>query len=341
VLASGKVGIEKGAAVPLGVSIPGALLPAAACTTPKPTWLRPRRIIAPMAPTLTVPTSDGRTLEVWDAGSPSGTPLLFFYGTPSSGEPFGPHVEAAAERGLRLVSFARPGYNGSTRLRGRTVVDEVDDARAVLDHMGIGEAFVVGWSGGGPHALAMAAVLPERVLGTAILAGVAPYEAADLDWLAGMGAENLDEFGAALDGEDAIRGYLERQLPDLRAITPVGVAAAFGDLIDDVDRGALDRGPLAAWLADVMRDAVRTGIWGWGDDDLAFTRPWGFDLASISGPVHIWQGAHDRMVPFDHGRWLAANTGGACVHLDPAQGHLSLVVDRFGDILDELLDPAR
>jgi pimeloyl-ACP methyl ester carboxylesterase len=294
-----------------------------------------------MPPTLTVSTPDGRSLDVWDAGPPTGTPLLFFYGTPSSGEPFGPHVAAATARGLRLVSFARPGYNGSTRRRGRTVVDVVEDVDAVLDQLGIDRAFVVGWSGGGPHALATAALRPDRVLGAAILAGVAPYEAAGLDWMAGMGAENVDEFGAALAGEDAIRAYLEPQVGDLRAITPAGVAAAFGDLIDDVDRDALDESPMASWLAAAMRDAIRLGVWGWGDDDLAFTQPWGFDLARIPGRVHIWQGAHDRMVPFDHGRWLAGHTGGACEHLDPAQGHLSLVVDRFGDVLDELLAPVR
>jgi pimeloyl-ACP methyl ester carboxylesterase len=276
---------------------------------------------------------------VWDAGPRDGTPLLFLYGTPSSGEPFGPHVDAATARGLRLVSFARPGYNGSTRLRGRAVVDGVADAEAVLERLGLDRAFVIGWSGGGPHAMAMAALRPERVLGTATLAGVAPFEAAGLDWMAGMGAENHDEFGAALAGEEAMAAYLEPQLPGQRAMTAAAVAAAFGDLIDDVDRGALERGSLASWLAVVMRDAVRTGVWGWGDDDIAFIRPWGFDPAVIAGRVHIWQGGHDRMVPSDHGRWLAAHTGGACVHLDPAQGHLSLVVDRFGDVLDELVAP--
>ena len=291
-------------------------------------------------PTLTVATPDGRSIDVWLAGPPDGIPLLFHYGTPSSGEPFDGHVEAAAARGMRIVSFARPGYNGSTRRPGRTVADVAADTRTVLDRLGIDRVFVAGWSGGGPHALATAALLPERVLGTAILAGVAPWEAEGLDWLAEMGAENIEEFGAAVESPAALEAFLDGQAAGVRTLTAADVAAGFGDLIDEVDRGALERGTLAEWLARAFGDAVRVDVWGWGDDDLAFTRPWGFDPATITSPVHIWQGAHDRMVPFAHGGWLAEHCGGACVHLDPAQGHLSLVVDRFGDILDELIAPA-
>ena len=175
------------------------------------------------------------------------------------------------------------------------------------------------------------------MLGTAILACVAPWEAAGLDWLAEMGAENIEEFAAAVGGPEPLQAYLDGQVAGIRNLTAADVAAAFGDLIDEVDRGALERGTLAAWLATGFGDAVQVDVWGWGDDDLAFTRPWGFDPAAIAGTVHIWQGAHDRMVPLAHGGWLADHCGGACVHLDPAQGHLSLVVDRFGDILDELV----
>jgi pimeloyl-ACP methyl ester carboxylesterase len=295
------------------------------------------RIIGAVRPTLTIPTAGGRSLDAWLAGPVDGIPLLFHYGTPSSGEPFGGHVEAAAERGLRIVSFARPGYNGSTRQPGRTVADVAADTRTVLDHLGIDRAYVVGWSGGGPHALATAALLPDRVLGSAILAGVAPWASAGLDWMAGMGAENIEEFAAAVDGPEALRTYLQAQAAGMGDLSATDVATAFGDLIDEVDRGALERGTLAAWLAETFGDAVRVDVWGWADDDLAFIRPWGFDPADTAGRVHIWQGAHDRMVPFAHGGWLADHCGGACVHLDARQGHLSLVVDRFGDILDELV----
>lgn len=290
-----------------------------------------------MPPTLQVPTRDGRSLDVWLAGPPHGTPFLFHSGTPGNGMPFGWHLDRLAERGLRYVSVTRPGYGGSSRREGRRVVDVVGDVLTVLDELGIDRTYVGGWSGGGPHALATAALLPERVLGTAIIAGVAPYEAEGLDFLAGMGAENVAEFAAAVVGGEALREIVEPQADAMRVISPGDVGAAFGDLIDAVDRGALDSPDLAIYMADLLHEAFRVGPWGWFDDDVAFTKPWGFDIASIPGRVHLWQGAHDRMVPYAHGQWLAAHCGGACVHLSGDQGHLSLVRDRFGDILDELI----
>lgn len=289
------------------------------------------------SPTLQIVTPDGRSLDVWLAGPHDGTPFLFHSGTPGNGMPFAWHVARLAERGLRYVSITRPGYGSSTRREGRRVADVVDDVRTVLDHLGIDRAYVGGWSGGGPHALACAALLPDRVLGTALIAGVAPYPAEGLDWLAGMGEENVAEFGATLEGGEALRVVVEPQAEAMRVITPADVAASFGDLIDDVDRGALDGPDLASYLADLFHEAFRVGYWGWFDDDIAFTTPWGFDIDSIPGRVHLWQGGHDRMVPYAHGQWLASHCGGACVHLSDDQGHLSLVRDRFGDILDELL----
>lgn len=290
-----------------------------------------------MPPTLIVRTPDGRDLDVWLAGPPDGTPFLYHSGTPGNGLPYPWHVERLAERGLRYVSITRPGYGSSTRREGRSVADGVDDVRTVLDHLGIDRAYVGGWSGGGPHAMATAALLPERVLGTVTIAGVAPYAAEGLDWLDGMGDENVKEFGATLEGGEPLRVIVERDAAAMKAVTPDQVATVLGDLIDEVDRSALDSPDLATYMADLFHEAFRVGYWGWFDDDRAFVKPWGFDLADIPGKVHIWQGAHDRMVPFAHGGWLAAHSGGACNHVDAAQGHLSLVRDRFGDILDELI----
>ena len=290
-----------------------------------------------MPPTLIVRTPDGRVLDVWLAGPPDGTPFLYHSGTPGNGLPYPWHVERLAERGLRYVSITRPGYGSSTRREGRSVADGVDDVRTVLDHLGIDRAYVGGWSGGGPHAMATAALLPERVLGTVTIAGVAPYAAEGLDWLDGMGDENVKEFGATLEGGEPLRVIVERDAAAMKAVTPDQVATVLGDLIDEVDRSALDSPDLATYMADLFHEAFRVGYWGWFDDDRAFVKPWGFDLADIPGKVHIWQGAHDRMVPFAHGGWLAAHSGGACNHVDAAQGHLSLVRDRFGDILDELI----
>ena len=212
----------------------------------------------------------------------------------------------------------------------------VADARAILDQLGIDRAYVAGASGGGPHALACAALMPERVIATAVLASVAPYAAEGLDYLAGMGTENVEEFKAALDRPEALIGFKERKWPIFSRVTGGEIAAALGDLVGDVDRGSI-KTTFAEYFAATVRGALRPGYWGWYDDDMAFVKPWGFDVGSIPGQVHVWQGAQDRMVPFGHGQWLAAHIPGAIPHLLPEQGHLTLQVDSFPRILDELL----
>jgi pimeloyl-ACP methyl ester carboxylesterase len=295
---------------------------------------------AMVVPTMNLRLPDGRSLDVFLDGPETGTPLLFHIGTPGAGLPFAPFVNTLAERGLRYVSFSRPGYGSSTRRPGRRVVDVVEDSAAVLDAIGAERGYVIGWSGGGPHALACAARLPERVISAATIGGVAPYPAEGLDWTAGMGAENVEEFGAALAGADELIVFKERMAPVLRVVTPEQVADAFGDLIDDVDRGSLT-GAFAEWMADVFHEALRIGYWGWFDDDMAFTKPWGFELDEIHVPVFIWQGGHDRMVPFAHGEWLAAHLPGAKPRLFEEHGHLSLAVDSIARVVDELLTAGR
>ncbi|MBA3688547.1 MAG: alpha/beta hydrolase [Chloroflexi bacterium] len=284
---------------------------------------------------------DGRSLDVFLDGPPTGTPLVYHMGTPSAGGPtFPPVVDALAERGLRYVSFSRPGYGSSTRRPDRSVADVVDDTAAVLDAIEAERCHVIGWSGGGPHALACAARLPERVISVATIGSIAPYPAEGLDWTAGMGAENIEEFAAALAGPDELIAFKERAAPVFRAVTPDQVADAFGDLIDDVDRGSLT-GAFSVWMADVMHEALRIGYWGWFDDDMAFTKPWGFSLDEIRVPVFLWQGGHDRMVPFAHGEWLAAHLPQARARLFPEHGHLTLAVDSIPRIVDEMVSVDR
>jgi pimeloyl-ACP methyl ester carboxylesterase len=278
---------------------------------------------------------DGRELEVYVAGPPDGVPLIFHFGTPSSGDPYPPFIADAAERGLRTVTYSRAGYAGSSRRPGRTVADVALDVRAMLDALGADRCYVAGWSGGGPHALATAALLPDRVIAAVSIAGVAPYPAEGIDWMAGMGAENVAEFGAALEGAAQLRAFLEGAGSWVATITPEAVAAGFGDLVSDVDKGALS-GDFAAWLAAGFRSSVSSGIWGWFDDDMAFVKPWGFELSAIRRPVAIWQGAQDRMVPFAHGGWLAGHVPSARAHLLEEHGHLSLAVASYGQILDDL-----
>jgi pimeloyl-ACP methyl ester carboxylesterase len=284
--------------------------------------------------------ADGRELDVRIAGGsdPAAPVLVYHHGTPSSGRVPADVVAAATGRGMRVVSWSRPGYATSTRQPGRSVADVASDAREVLDALGIGQVFTMGWSGGGPHALACGALMADRVLGVASLAGVAPYaESIDsLNWMAGMGQDNIDEFGAALAGESVLAPALAGAREGLSTVTADGIVAEMESLLPDVDREYLGPG-FGDDLAASFREAVATSADGWVDDDLAFTRPWGFDLATIPVPVAIWQGSEDLMVPFAHGTWLAAAMPHARAHLAQGEGHLSVVVGAIDQIFDDLL----
>ena len=273
----------------------------------------------------------GRSLDVSVDGPAGKLALVFHLGTPCAGLLFRPLVEEAAKRGLRTVVYSRPGYATSTPYPGRSVADAVPDVRAILDELGAREFVTIGWSGGGPHALACAALLPDRCAAALSLAGVAPYPAEGIDWMAGMGAENVDEFSLALDGEAALNPWIEAQAKGLRQIEADDVAAALGGLVSEVDKASLT-GEFAEFMAAAFREAVSTGIAGWRDDDLAFTRPWGFALDAIDRPVAVWQGRQDRMVPFAHGQWLAEHIANARVRLYEDEGHLSLGVHALARI---------
>jgi pimeloyl-ACP methyl ester carboxylesterase len=278
---------------------------------------------------------DGRTLEYLVAGPADGVPLVLHSGTPSAAVIFRPMAETVAAHGLRLVVHSRPGYAGSTSQPGRTVASVAADVTAVLDALGADRFVTVGWSGGGPHALACAALLPGRCAAAASVAGVAPYAAEGLDWLDGMGAENIAEFGAAAAGEADLTALLSAQAMGMAGVRADQLAAALGDLVSEVDRKALTD-EFAEYLAETFRAAMSSGVDGWRDDDLAFVQDWGFDLSAIEIPVSIWQGGQDRMVPFAHGSWLAGRLPGAAVHLDPAEGHLSVVLNSLDAIISEL-----
>jgi len=282
--------------------------------------------------------ADGRTLDLRVAGPDDGLALVYIHGTPSSAgfpEDIG---RAALARGMRLVSWSRAGYSTSSRRAGRSVADSVSDAAEVLDHLGIESAYAIGWSGGGPHVLGCGALLRERFRAIGSLAGVAPYVESQgtLDWFAGMGQDNLDEFGASLEGEAAIRAYLEPQGEALRTIEAADIVGSMSSLLPDVDRAHLG-GAFGEELARDFREAIAVSVDGWVDDDLAFTREWGFDLASLDLPVTVWQGSDDLMVPFGHGEWLVEHIPGASAQLLQGDGHLSIVVGRAAEIVDDLL----
>jgi pimeloyl-ACP methyl ester carboxylesterase len=216
------------------------------------------------------------------------------------------------------------------------VADCAADADAIADALGIDRFHTVGWSGGGPHTLACAALLPDRVIAAATVAGAAPHDGEGLDWSAGMGDENIEELGLAERGAEALAPFLESQAEEIRLATPGDLLAILGDLVSEPDRAALT-GEYAAESHASLLGSVSTGIWGWLDDDLAFVRLWGFDLEEIRVPVSIWHGREDRFVPPAHGEWLASHVPGARSNLLEGEGHISLSRHRYGDVLDELL----
>jgi len=267
-----------------------------------------------------VAAADGRTLAVREAGVAGGVPVIVCHGTPGAGVPFAPHVLDAEARGIHLLGYDRPGYGDSSRHEGRSVADGAADVAAIADAYGYDRFCTWGISGGGPHALAVAALLPDRCAAAAALAPVAPWDAPGLDFFEGMGEQNVEEFGLSLRDPEAAWAALER---DRAQLDGGDFAETFSTLVPPVDAEAM-RGPLGAWLAESFRVGVGAGVAGWFDDDVAFSAPWGFELERMGVPVLHWQGRHDLMVPFGHGVWLSEHIAGVDSRLDEAEGHLTL-----------------
>jgi pimeloyl-ACP methyl ester carboxylesterase len=272
---------------------------------------------------LTVTTPSGRALRVHTAGDPAGPTVFVLHGSPSSGMLYPPNVEDAAAHGLRLVSYDRPGYGGSTPHPDRTVGDAAADVLAIADQLGLDRFAVWGHSGGGPHALACAALAGNRLVGTAALAGPAPYGAEGLDWTAGMGESNIEDFALAVAGGDAYEARLQELRVQLLGADAEGMREAIRTVLSEVDLPVLT-GELAAFMVAATNEGLALGVDGMREDDQAFVYPWGFDFTTIPGPLRIYHGRHDRFVPVSHGQWLAARIPAAEAHISEDEGHLTL-----------------
>ncbi|MGH2602695.1 MAG: alpha/beta fold hydrolase [Dehalococcoidia bacterium] len=257
--------------------------------------------------------SDGRTLHIYDTGADDADRRLavfWHHGTPNIGAPPEPLFPAAAKLRIRWVSYDRPGYGGSTPCPGRDVASAAAYVSSVADALGIDQFAVMGHSGGGPHALACGALLPECVLGVVVVAGLAPFDAEGLDWFAGMAASGVASLRAAAAGRAAKERYEASGAEYDAEFTPADHAAISGAW---------------SWLLDVVRPAVAAGPGGLIDDDLAYVAPWGFDTAWVTAPILFLHGGRDRVVPSSHGEWLARRCRSAELRLYLDDGHISVL----------------
>lgn len=257
--------------------------------------------------------SDGRTLHVYDAipeGSPGRLPIVWHHGTPNIGAPPGPLFAAADRSGIRWVSYDRPGYGGSSPHTGRDVASAAADVAEIADALGLSRFAVMGHSGGGPHALACGALLPDRVTGVVSGSGLAPAGVDGLDWFAGMHPFGAAQLHAATQGHAALATYLASAEFDPEQFTPADHAALAGAW---------------SWLGAVAGQAIEGGPGGAIDDNLAYVAPWGFDPGQLRTPVLYLQGGQDRIVPPSHAEWLARHTPAAELWLRPDDGHVSVL----------------
>jgi pimeloyl-ACP methyl ester carboxylesterase len=274
-----------------------------------------------------VKTPDGRILAVEDAGDPGGRPVMVHAGTPGCRHLYGRTVADAAARGLRLISYDRPGYGGSTPQPGRNVADCASDARVICGALGIDRLAMWGLSGGGPPLLACAAFLPDLVTAAAALCSLAPRDAEGLDWMAGFGPEAVDEVHLMLSDKTAARALFEKGREELLAASPTALAEQWAANIPPGDD--------PAFLVDEaisMQQAEAPGIEGSWDDCWTHLMPWGFDVGQISIPVLLMHGRLDKAVPFSHGEWLAAHIPGVEARFFDNEGHGTLRENRIGEV---------
>lgn len=286
-----------------------------------------------------VRAEDGRALRVEWAGDPHGQPVFLLHGMPGSRMGPRPRDLVLYQRRTRLISYDRPGYGGSDRQPGRRVSDGPRDVVAVADTLGLDRFAVVGRSAGAPHALACAALFPERVTRVAALVGLAPVDAEGLDWFAGMAESNVDDFRTAVADPE---GFAQRIIPRSEAIRtdPARLIEALRAELTDDDLRVLSDTGLRSMLLRTYGEAVRHSAYGWIDDALALCRPWGFDPAEVKTPVLLWHGRRDVFSPASHSAWLAARIPRAHAVLDPAAAHFA-ALQALPAVLRWVVDSAR
>lgn len=265
-------------------------------------------------------TDDGRDLRFEVTGADHGFPVFLMHGTPGSRVGPKPRSSVLYRRGVRLICYDRPGYGGSTRHENRTVADAASDVAAIADELGLERFGVVGRSGGGPHALAAAALLPARVVRVAALVSLAPVDAEGIDFYGGMTEENSRAYRTTDEDEPKLVENL-RLRADRGRRDPAGMLDALRAQMTEADLRVVHDRVIQQLLAENYSEALGPGPYGWIDDVLAFRRDWGFRLSDISMPVRFWHGEQDNFAPAGHTRWLAAQIPGSELQVQSATAH--------------------
>ena len=275
-----------------------------------------------MYPAPVVVPVGGREVVIEDAGPESGFPLLV-HGGGGSRHLFPPAVRDARRHGFRLISYDRPGYGGSTPWPGRVIADCAGDVAGILGALGIDRLAVWGFSGGGPYALATAALLPDVVAAVCLFAPLGPYGVAGLDWLAGMDLSYREEVRVFFADRAAAREKFRLEAAEMsgRLSTPQGWLRSWGDRAGkDPAHGQA----MADYLARCHRDGWANGDSGWWDDWSALLSPWGFDLEAVRAPVSLWHGQADTRCPPGHSRWLAERIPDIIAYFPEDQDHTNI-----------------
>ena len=294
-------------------------------------------MIRPMEHEGTAKARDGRTLAFVQRGAADGVPVIVCHGTPGSRRARHPDPQMYERHGVKMVAYDRPGYGGSDPNIGRSVADAASDIEAIADELGFDRFAVVGGSGGAPHALACGALLEDRVLRVGALVTPAPSDTDDFDFYEGLADINVREFGAAVQGREAVEAFIQPFVDRLES-DPDAVIDEIVSELPEVDREIASREAFRSVMRESFVEAARQGVRGWADDDLAFAKSWGFEPEDVHAEVRLWQGELDVLAPRAHGEYVAGRLPNARFELLEGGGHF--LDEQWAVVLDWLADSA-
>ena len=263
---------------------------------------------------------DGRTLAYEDAGDPEGWPVFFFHGAPDSRLARHPDNELAVAAGARLITADRPGYGGSTRRPGRRLLDWAPEVAALADTLGVERLSVMGWSAGGPYALAVAHRLPDRVAAVALASSPGPPP-----WAPDTVKSDFRLLWRLRHVRPAIKLMVRSETKQARNHPSRYIENVWLKDTPAADREAIQVEPVRAMAEQEVAEAARQGSGGYYDDMIAITRPWGFSPAQVHQPVALWHGAADAWVYPEMAKKLAAQLADSELKLLPGEGHFLLL----------------